>query len=603
MILPGIAASPGVAVGRVYRLEPEELAVREASIEAADVEREVLAFRDALEASRRDLTAIRDGIAAELGESEARIYDAHLMILDDPDMIGAVERGVVQRHLNAASVFQGVMGSVAARFENLADEYLRERRSDILDCERRVLRHLLGVGRRTLADLREPVVIVAHDLGPSEVAMLPRDKVLAFVLEVGGRTSHGAIVARGRGIPAVVSVRGALQSMHAGDRAAVDGFAGAVEVNPDEAREVHFRRRLERLRLQAGSLQTMIDQPAVTLDGHPIELGANLELPTDAPQAAESGADGIGLFRTEFFYLNRLDLPSEQEQYEAYRGVTERMAGKPVIFRTMDLGGDKVASYLGMTHETNPFLGLRGIRLALASPEMFRTQIRAIYRASAHGRVRMMFPMVSSVEELLRTLELRDQVVADLARNGVPHDPGVETGIMIETPSAVWMADALARYAQFFSIGSNDLIQYTLAMDRDNERLAHLYEPLDPAVLRSIQHTVRCAHAAGRWVGVCGEMAGDPHTAALLVGLGVDELSVSCYDLPRVKAAIRSVRYDAVRAVAEAAVACESAARVRELVREGIDSLMPSYLAVDQDATGPASLAMPRPASLERGAS
>jgi phosphotransferase system enzyme I (PtsI) len=546
----------------------------------------VAGFRAALEVSRRDLTAIRDGIAAELGEGEARIYDAHLLILEDPDMITAVERGVRERRRNAASVFQGVMSSVAARFESLADEYLRERRSDILDCERRVLRHLLGAGRHSLAELPEPAVIVAHDLGPSEVAMLPRGKVLAFVLEVGGRTSHGAIVARGRGIPAIVSVRGALQAVHAGDRAAVDGFSGTLELNPDAGRELYFRRRLERLRLQAGSLQTMLDQPAVTLDGHRIELGANLELPSDVPQVLEAGADGIGLFRTEFFYLNRVDLPSEQEQYEAYRDVTLRMGGRPVIFRSMDLGGDKVASYLGVTHETNPFLGLRGIRLALASPEMFRTQMRAIYRASAHGKVRLMFPMVSSVEELLRTLELRDVVIADLARHGVPHDPNVETGIMIETPSAVWMADALAKHAQFFSIGSNDLIQYTLAMDRDNERLAHLYEPLDPAVLRSIQHTVRCAHAAGRWVGVCGEMAGDPHTAVLLVGLGVDELSVSCYDLPRVKAAIRSVRLDAVRAVAEAAVACPSAGPVRTLVRERIDALMPSYLAVDSENAG-----------------
>ncbi len=586
MILNGIAASPGVAVGPVFRLEPEELAVRESEIEAAGLETEVASFRAALEASRRDLTAIRDGIAAELGENEARIYDAHLLILDDPEMISAVEKGVRERHRNAASVFQDVMGSVAAHFENLDDEYLRERRSDILDCERRVLRHLLGVGRGTFAELRQPAIIVAHDLGPSEVAMLPRDRVLAFVLEVGGRTSHGAIVARGRGIPAVVSVRGALQAVKVGDLAAVDGFSGALEVNPDEARAAHYRRRLERLRLQMGSLQIMLDQPAVTLDGRRIELGANLELPSDVPQVLEAGADGIGLFRTEFFYLNRVDLPSEQEQYEAYRDVTERMAGRPVIFRSMDLGGDKVASYLGMTHETNPFLGLRGIRLALASPEMFRTQMRAIYRASAHGRVRLMFPMVSSVEELLRTLELRDQVLGDLARQGVPHDPHVETGIMIETPSAVWMADALARHAQFFSIGSNDLIQYTLAMDRDNERLAHLYEPLDPSVLRSIRHTVDCAHAAGRWVGVCGEMAGDPHTAALLVGLGVDELSVSCYDLPRVKAAIRSIRYDAAREVAEAALACPSAAPVRALVRERFDALMPSYLAFEREPAG-----------------
>ena len=596
-MLQGIAASPGVAVGPVFRLEPEELGVREAEIEACDLDHEIQAFRDALDLARHDLSTIRDGIAKELGEDAAAIYDAHLLILDDPEMIKAVESGVRDRRRNAAWVFQGVMGSVAARFDNIDDEYLRERRSDILDVERRVLRYLLGSGTRSLGDLKAPAVIVAHDLGPSEVAVLPRDKVLAFVLEVGGRTSHGAIVARGRGIPAVMSVKGALHAVKPGDRAAVDGFAGSVEVNPDAARAAVYQRRLERLRLQAGSLQAMIEHPAETLDGRRIELAANLELPADAPQAMEVGADGIGLFRTEFFYLNRVDRPSEEEQYGAYRGVTETMAGRPVIFRTMDLGGDKVASYLGVTHETNPFLGLRGIRLALASPEMFRTQIRAIYRSSAHGKVRMMFPMVSSVEELLRALEVRDRVLADLKRDRVPHDPKVETGIMIETPSAVWMADALAKHAAFFSIGSNDLIQYTLAMDRDNERLAHLYEPLDPAVLRSIQHTVDAAHAAGRWVGVCGEMAGDPHTAALLVGLGVDELSVSCYDLPRVKAAVRSIRLDAVRAVAKLALACASAAPVRALVRERIDALMPSYLALDRDGaeaergTGPVLVA------------
>jgi phosphoenolpyruvate-protein kinase (PTS system EI component) len=274
-----------------------------------------------------------------------------------------------------------------------------------------------------------------------------------------------------------------------------------------------------------------------------------------------------------------------------------------VIFRSMDLGGDKVASYLGVTHETNPFLGLRGIRLALASPEMFRTQMRAIYRASAHGKVRLMFPMVSSVEELLRALELRDEVLAELAKQKIPHDPKVETGIMIETPSAVWMADALAEHAEFFSIGTNDLIQYTLAMDRDNERLAHLYEPLDPAVLRSIRHTVQAAHAAGRWVGVCGEMAGDPHTAVLLVGMGVDELSVSCYDLPRVKAAIRSIRQDQAREVAEAALACNSAAPVRALVRERFDALMPSYLTLEREpANGTPGAAAPEPGATTKRA-
>jgi phosphotransferase system enzyme I (PtsI) len=290
------------------------------------------------------------------------------------------------------------------------------------------------------------------------------------------------------------------------------------------------------------------------------------------------GADGIGLFRTEFFYLERFELPTEQEQYQAYRSVAERLAPKPVIFRTMDLGGDKVASYLGTTHETNPFLGWRGIRFALQHPEMFRAQIRAIYRAGAHGRARMMFPMVSSEEELLAVNQLCSEVRAELARGGVPHDPDLERGVMIETPSAVWMADALARHVKFLSIGSNDLTQYTLAIDRDNARLAHLYEPLDPSVLRSIRHTIDAGHAAGCWVGICGEMAGDPKTAVLLVGLGVDELSMSSFDLPRVKAAIRSVRQEVAAEIAREALAQSCARGVRELLRQRAESLLPSFL-------------------------
>ncbi len=582
MILTGIGASPGLAVGPVHRLEPEDLSVREREVDLCDIEAEIKLFHVALDASRRDLTGIRDGIAGELGESAAAIYDAHLLILDDPELRKAVESGIRDQKRNAAWIYRARMGAYLAHFDNVEDEYLRERRSDFLDVERRVLRHLLGTGMRPIEKLEAPVIVIAHDLGPSEVAMLPRDKVLAFVLEVGGRTSHGAIVARGRGIPAVVSVKGALQQVRPGDRAAVDGDGGTVEVNPDDANVIRYHTRMERRRLKGESLNAMLEMPAVTLDGRTIELGANLELPDDVVQAAAAGADGIGLFRTEFFYLNRIDLPSEEEQYQAYRRVCEAMGQRTVLFRTMDLGGDKVASYLGVTHETNPFLGLRGIRLALASPDMFRTQLRAIHRAAVHGKARMMFPMVSSTEELDRALALRDEAVESLRRDGLPHEPVIETGIMIETPSAVWMADALARRSEFFSIGSNDLIQYTLAMDRDNERLSNLYEPLDPAVIRSIDRTVQAAHAAGRWVGVCGEMAGDPHTAALLVGLGVDELSVSTYDLPRVKAAIRSVRYDSVRKIADEALAAASAAPVRALVRHRIDAMLPSYLAIER---------------------
>ncbi len=582
MRLTGIAASPGLALGPVFRFEREEIAVREVEIAPEAAASEVARFHAALEVSRKELASIRGSIANELSEAEANIYDAHLMILGDPELLAAVERGIREDHRSAAFVFRGYMATVVARFDNLEDEYLRERRADIVDCARRVLRHLLGTGTRQLDDLREPAIVVAHDLGPSEVAMLPRDKVLAFVLEVGGRTSHGAIVARGRGIPAVVSVPSALQAVKNGVTAAVDGYLGVLELEPTESALAFYRMRIARAHARVESMRALEREPATTRDGHTIELGANLELPGEADAAAASGADGIGLFRTEFFYLNRSESPTEEEQYQAYRHVTERMSGRPVIFRTMDLGGDKVASYLGVTHETNPFLGLRGIRLALNSPELFRTQIRAIYRASAHGRVRMMFPMVSSVEELLRALELRDGVLADLRAAGVAFDPRVETGIMIETPSAVWMADALAKHADFFSIGSNDLIQYTLAMDRDNPRLAHLYEPLDPAVLRSVHHTVEAAHAAGRWVGVCGEMAGDPQNAVLLMGLGVDELSVSVYDVPRVKAAVRAVNWEAVRGVAAEALKCASAEPVRELVRREIDRLLPSFLVQDR---------------------
>lgn len=586
MKLGGIPASPGLALGPVFRFEREELAVRESSIAPGDVHRALERFHEALAVARRDLVAIRDGIAAELGEHDARIYEAHLLILDDPDLLETVEKGVREMLLEPAYVFRAYMSRVATVLGKLEDEYLRDRRADIVDVERRVLRELLGSGTREIEGLDYPAIVFAHDLGPSEVAMLPRDRVLAFVLEVGGRTSHGAIVARGRGIPAVVSVRDAMLRAKDGDSAAVDGFEGLIEVNPDESQRGEFTARVERLLRKTQALAELRAEPCVTRDGRLIELGANLELPEDVDGAVQSGAQTIGLFRTEFFYMNRVDLPGEEEQYRAYRRVTEAMQGKPVLFRTMDLGGDKVASYLGMTHETNPFLGLRGIRLALSSPEMFRTQIRAIYRASAHGKVRMMFPMVSSVDELLRALSLRDSAIEGLRRDGVPFDPEVETGIMIETPSAVWMADALAKHAQFFSIGSNDLIQYTLAMDRDNERLSHLYEPLDPAVLRSIKHTVEAAHAAGRWVGVCGEMASDPSNAVLLLGLGVDELSVPSPELPRVKLAIRSVRQDAARTIADDVLRCTGAVQVRRLVRERVETMLPSVLVMDRAGDG-----------------
>lgn len=579
MRFTGIAASPGIGLGPIVRFEREELQVRDTPVPPERVDAEIASFQQAIAAAKGDLSRIRDGIAAELGPQQAEIYEAHLMILDDPELHASVEAGIRRDRRNAAVAYRDYMASIAARLETVEDEYLRERRADVLDVERRVLRYLLGKGPRPLVKLLEhPSVLVAHDLSPSEVALLDRNRVLGFVTEVGGRTSHGAIVARGRGIPAVVSARGVMQHVHTGDIGAVDGFTGMLEINPDAEVERHYRARHQQLAGEARALRELVEAPAVTLDGRRVDLAANIELPEDVDDVLACGSDGIGLFRTEFFYLGRLELPSEQEQFEAYRRVAERLAPRPVIFRTMDLGGDKLASYLGTLHETNPFLGWRGIRFALHHPEVFRTQLRALYRASAFGRTRIMFPMVSNLDEQQRAHQLCAEVRADLTREGIPFDPELEIGLMIETPSAVWMADVLAREARFFSIGSNDLIQYTLAMDRGNEKLAELYEPLEPAVLRSIHHTIEAAHAAGRWAGICGEMAGDPRTALLLIGLGVDELSMSCYDVPRVKAAVRGMRYDVAREVARETLACPSASAVKELLRERIDIMLPSFL-------------------------
>ncbi|HYM82013.1 MAG TPA: phosphoenolpyruvate--protein phosphotransferase [Candidatus Limnocylindria bacterium] len=571
----GIPASPGIGVGPVYVVLVEELRVRDFTIPSERIEEEVQFFERALDSSRRDLEQIKSGIAAELGEAEAAIYEAQLLMVDDPELRRVVLEEIRRDRRNAGVAFRDYMSKIATRLERVEDEYLRERQADVLDVERRVLRYLVGGGQRGLADLKDPSVLVAHEIGASDMAMLDRSRVLGLVTETGGRTSHSSIVARGRGIPAVVGVPGVTQHVKNGQLGVVDGFLGEVDLDPDAAAAAHHRARREHVEQKGRALLDLREQPAVTVDGRRIELGANIELPAEVEQVLLVGADGVGLFRTEFFYLDRAELPSEDEQYRAYKGVAERVAPRPVIFRTMDLGGDKVASYLGTTHETNPFLGWRGIRFALHHPEVFRTQIRAIYRASAHGKVRMMFPMISGLEELNKARGLCAEVERDLQRKNVAHDRELEIGIMIETPSSVWVADHLAQHARFFSIGSNDLIQYTLAMDRGNERLAQLYEPLDPAVLRSIHHTVQAGHTAARWVGVCGEMAGDPLHAVLLVGLGVDELSVSCFDLPRIKAAIRSVEQARVAEIAEEALRQPSAQAVRELLSRTLEPVLP----------------------------
>jgi phosphotransferase system enzyme I (PtsI) len=417
-------------------------------------------------------------------------------------------------------------------------------------------------------------VIVAHDLEPSQTIHFHKGRVLAVVTDVGGRTSHSALLARSHGIPAVVGLRSVTREIKDGDIVGVDGFSGAVWPRPSARRAARFARRARLLEAHGKELEALRDLPATTLDGHTVELSANLEIPEEIAHVLESGASGVGLYRTEFFYLGRAHLPSEEEQFTAYQGVAQRLHPRTVIIRTMDLGGDKVASYLNTEAEANPFLGWRGIRFALHHPEVFRRScVRSC--ASVVGNIKLMFPMVTTYGELDEALALCATVKKELAREGHAFDPACEIGMMVETPSAVWSADIMAERVAFFSVGSNDLIQYTLAMDRGNEKIAYLYEPLDPSILRSIRATVVAGHAHGRWVGVCGEMAGDPRIAALLMGMDVDEFSVSPFDLPRVKAVVRALPYAIAKALAEEALRLPSAPAIRALLKRELDPLLP----------------------------
>jgi phosphotransferase system enzyme I (PtsI) len=584
--LKGIAASAGLAIGiaRVLPAPESEVQKRKIAREAAPAE--IARFEVALAGARAELDDLRAQVGA-LHESETEhILEVQVMLLDDPTVSELTRTAIRDEGVNAEFAFNRIFAQAAAAYEQSATDVFRDRAVDFRDVSRRVLRHLSGKTHGRIADLTEPRVIVAHDLEPSETVHFTKGKVLAVATDSGGRTSHSALIARSHGIPAVVGLRSVTREIQDGDLVVVDGFTGAVWPRPSARRAQRFKRRAELIEAHGKELASLRDLPTVTSDGKALELSANLEIPEEVEHVVESGASGIGLYRTEFFYLGRPHLPSEDEQVEAYSRVAARLHPRPVIVRTMDLGGDKVASYLKTEDEANPFLGWRGIRFALHHPEVFRTQLRAIFRASAAGNVKVMFPMVTTYEELDQALALCDTVRAELAREGHAFDPNCEIGMMVETPSAVWSADLMAKRVAFFSIGSNDLIQYTLAMDRGNEKIAYLYEPLDPAILRSIAATVRAGHEAHRWVGLCGEMAGDPRVAVLLLGMGVDELSVSPFDLPRVKAAVRSVRYTHARAVAEKALQLPTAGEIRQLLSDELDAVLPAILlGRDDDAS------------------
>ncbi len=562
-VLRGIPVSAGVCRGRILVLGVGFEAVPRYTVAEADVPREVARLEQALVATRRQIIEIQRKFTESLGAEDAAIFEAHLLVLEDPVVNEEVSHLITTERMNAEAAFQLVAGRYTESLSQIEDEYLRERVADVRDVASRVLNNLMGRhDPAQLPPLTEPCIIISHDLSPSTTAQLDRQMVLGFATDIGGKTSHTAIMARSLRLPAVVGLRDASRQLRTGQEVLLDGFHGLLVLHPSEKTLYEYSQSLQRQATLEQTLSAFREEAAVTLDGRHITLSANLERAGDMESVRASGAEGVGLLRTEFLYLNRATLPTEEEQYQAYRAVAAALKPQPLVIRTLDLGGDKFLSHLETPPEINPFLGWRAIRFCLQETEVFRAQLRAILRASVEGNVKLMYPMISGLDELVQANQLVRRYQEELRSEGVAFDATMELGAMIEIPSAVVVADALARRVQFFSIGTNDLIQYTLAVDRLNEKITHLYEPTHPAILHLIRSTVDAARRNGIWVGVCGEMAGDPALVPLLLGMGVDELSVALSVVPQIKYLIRRLKLADARELAEFALNCESSAEI-----------------------------------------
>ncbi|HEG7335887.1 TPA: phosphoenolpyruvate--protein phosphotransferase [Staphylococcus aureus] len=564
-LIKGIAASDGVAIAKAYLLVEPDLTF-DKNEKVTDVEGEVAKFNSAIEASKVELTKIRNNAEVQLGADKAAIFDAHLLVLDDPELIQPIQDKIKNENANAATALTDVTTQFVTIFESMDNEYMKERAADIRDVSKRVLSHILGVELPNPSMIDESVVIVGNDLTPSDTAQLNKEFVQGFATNIGGRTSHSAIMSRSLEIPAIVGTKSITQEVKQGDMIIVDGLNGDVIVNPTEDELIAYQDKRERYFADKKELQKLRDADTVTVDGVHAELAANIGTPNDLPGVIENGAQGIGLYRTEFLYMGRDQMPTEEEQFEAYKEVLEAMDGKRVVVRTLDIGGDKELSYLNLPEEMNPFLGYRAIRLCLAQQDIFRPQLRALLRASVYGKLNIMFPMVATINEFREAKAILLEEKENLKNEGHDISDDIELGIMVEIPATAALADVFAKEVDFFSIGTNDLIQYTLAADRMSERVSYLYQPYNPSILRLVKQVIEASHKEGKWTGMCGEMAGDETAIPLLLGLGLDEFSMSATSILKARRQINGLSKNEMTELANRAVECATQEEVIELV-------------------------------------
>ena len=564
--LKGIAASQGISFAKAYIFVEPDLTVKEVKVQ--DVDAEVKRFEDAIEISKKELTIIKDKAHENLGADKAAIFEAHLLILEDPEFMGTVKTDIQSKEINAEYALKETSDMFVSMFEAMDNDYMKERAADIRDVSKRILAHLLGVDLPNPSLIDEEVIVIAEDLTPSDTAQLNKQFVKGFATNIGGRTSHSAIMARSLEIPAVVGTSTITEEVKNGDILILDGLEGVVYVNPDEATTAELKEKHAKFEAQKAEWAKLVTEKSVTQDGHEVLLAANIGTPADLEGVNNNGGEAVGLYRTEFLYMGRDQLPTEDEQFEAYKAVLEGMGDKPVVVRTLDIGGDKELPYLDLPKEMNPFLGFRAIRLCLEEKDLFRTQLRALLRASVYGKLCVMFPMIATVQEFRAAKALFLEEKEKLVAEGVAVSNDIELGIMVEIPSTAVIADIFAKEVDFFSIGTNDLVQYTMAADRMSEKVSYLYQPYNPAILRLVKNVIEASHNEGKWTGMCGEMAGDSLAIPLLLGMGLDEFSMSATSILQARSQIKNLSLEKMKELVDKAIMCSTTEEVLALVEE-----------------------------------